>query len=196
MVFLTETSRVRPNPRLQRTPSAAPPSPLRRQPLGAGEHRVVSYARIWIFPASSISAAGCVSAKLRDPGWSYDGASAAVLTVLADESAGFGVVFACLERDIDPPEATMEHIANASQALVKPCCARLNSDDPNRPIDRDTGRRGVTVFIRHVRRISLDEYEMDGGYYFGILCAAEYRFRVRKSPSGWRVALKEGLWMS
>ena len=33
------SSRPRPNPRLQRTPSALPPSPLSRKPLGVGRAR-------------------------------------------------------------------------------------------------------------------------------------------------------------
>jgi hypothetical protein len=80
---------------------------------------------------------------------------------------------------------------------LKPCHFGV-SDPRNRGgvIDPATGDPAVTIGVRSIKKIGEDEFDMEGGYACGFLCAAQFQFRVRKGANGWRILSENMLWIS
>ena len=184
------------NPRLQRTRSAPLRSPLSRNPFGdlafsrAALLFVVSILVLAVCTPAGVAAAG---PDLTNPA---DEAVATVLARLVKKYSSFGTVFLCVDLS-DAPDLMADRVSQLTGVCVKPCHAHV--DGPGRwdgILDPETGAHGVGIGVRAVKPVGENEYEMEGGYGCGPLCAAEFIYRVRRESSGWRIVSEAMQWIS
>jgi hypothetical protein len=121
-----------------------------------------------------------------------------VLARLVDmfEHKGDGGIFICVD-DADPRPALLEAVGNLSARKIKPCHAAIADDvRPAVPIDPESGRPGISLWIKNVKRIAADEYRIEGGYLCGIDCSEGIEFLVREKGSEWVIMFETALWIS
>jgi hypothetical protein len=182
-----------PNPRLQRTRAAR--SPLSRKPFGLGifsGRRIVTLAILAVVLVSEASNAS-ESLSLTDQATD---ATVVVLARLAKRYSWSKTVLVCVDFS-DPEDLLLDRVSQISMVCLKPCHFGV-SDPRNRGgvIDPVTGDPAVTIGVRSIKKIGEDEFDMEGGYACGFLCAAEFQFRVRKDANGWRIVSENMLWIS
>jgi hypothetical protein len=109
---------------------------------------------------------------------------------------GDGAIFICVD-DADPRPALIEAVAKLSSRKIQPCDAAIaDNARPAVPIDPETGKPGISVWIKNVKRVEADEYRIEGGYLCGIDCSEGIEFLVREKASGWVITLETALWIS
>ena len=173
-------------------------SPLSFETFGAGllaGRRLVTLAILAVILASEASNAS-ESLSLADQAAD---ATIVVLARLAKQYSWSRTVFVCVDFS-DPADLLLDRVSQISQismVCLKPCHFGV-SDPRNRGgvIDPATGDPAVTIGVRSIKKIGEDEFDMEGGYACGLLCAAQFQFRVRKDANGWRILSENMLWIS
>jgi hypothetical protein len=106
------------------------------------------------------------------------------------------VIFLCVDHS-NPPESLIARVARASRARIKPCHARVADETRvGIPVDPESRAASVVIGISRVVHLGDGEYEMEGGYSCGNLCAASFQYRVRREGSGWAVVSQSTHWIS
>ena len=197
VTFGSEKVMSAPNPRLQRTRSASPPSPLSRQSLGDRANRwcrpVIAG---WLAWAAILS--GCTTTPLTASRATSAEEEAEVvgLARLAKDYHHLGTVFLCVDQ-ANPSPVVLDRVVRLSGVRALPCKSQgVNPDPWGGPLDPGTGGRGIAISVSKVHRVTSSDYEMSGGYYCGGLCAAAFSIRVRHDEAGWQLFWIGMQWIS
>ena len=119
-----------------------------------------------------------------------------VLSKLVRQYSSWGTVFLCIES-ADPPNMLVDRVSFITGTCVRLCHTSVwDSNGVGRLVDPDTGGHAVAVGVSHVKQVSDEEFEMEGGYSCGGLCAASFHYRVRREGTGWKILSEEMLWIS
>jgi hypothetical protein len=114
----------------------------------------------------------------------------AVFRYQFDHSDAVKVIFISVgENGGDPSDEFMKRFADHKPPVRKESSSHFVIHKG--VLDKKTGERGVTFFVRHIRWISDTEVEVTGGYFFAELGASVNVYTVKKSDGIWKITKEE-----
>lgn len=124
-------------------------------------------------------------------------AQARVLSELIENYGQLGgTIFVCVDQN-DATSSLTSRVTKSTRAKLKPCHGWVpDNTRVGVPVDPETRTAGVIITISHLIQLSATDYQMEGAYHCGILCAASFLYHVRREGSGWVIVSESTQWIS
>jgi hypothetical protein len=106
----------------------------------------------------------------------------------------FKVFFVSIDGH-DPSDELMSRLSDLPRTIKKASFEKP-AKGPHGPTDKVTGKTGIVFSAHTIRWSGKDSAELEGGYYCGGLCAAEYTFKVKREDGKWVVQSSRMSWIS